>query len=150
MERDILDGELENARDELQRMKLERLCYMAMEIDSEGASEGPDGEKIKGFLGDINTAIIRRTAFWAAVIGLIAYVAAVAGGALALHLSGGLMLTKWFTVTQEAFAAGALLVAAGIANRKLIALGDWASTVAANAAARRGEALERDGDGRDG
>jgi hypothetical protein len=124
-------------------MKLAQLCHQATEIMNAGTPAGQEGEQIKGYLHDLNIEIVNRVALWALITPLIALSAAFGGGMLTLHLAGGTMAKAALNGLQGACAAAVIVAALGIANKKLIALENWAATWAANLAKRRREELER-------
>jgi len=142
-EKNILDGELQDARDILKDMKLERLCGQAIEIMNAPMPDGPDGEQIKSYLCDMNTEIIKRAVFWTLITLCIAWAVVVIGGALTLHAWGGTMPTSALHGMQAFYAATVIVATLGIANKKIKALENWAATWAANLAKRRREELER-------
>jgi len=142
-EKNILDGDLQDARDALKDMKLERLCGQAIEIMNAPVPDGPGGEQIKSYLRELNAEIIKRVAFWAAIVLCVAWAVAVCGGALTLYAWGGTMPTVALHGAQAFYAAVIIVAALGIANKKLIALENWAATWAANLVKRRREKLEQ-------
>ena len=142
-EENILDADLPAASDALPDMKFTNLCHMAIEIANGPPLEGPGKEQVTEFLRDINLEIAKRTTFWTLIVATIAYAACVASGVIALYLAGGVMLASSQRWIQGGFTAGAVVAAAGIANKRLIALENWAATWAANLAMRRREGLER-------
>jgi hypothetical protein len=139
----ILDDDLPPARADLPGMKLEQLCNQAIEIANAPPIERPGQGQVERYLHDLNLEIIKRVVFWTLITLLLALSAAAGGGALTLHLMGGTMLKSLLNGSQIAFAAAVLMGALGIANKKLIVLENWASTLGANAAKRRREELER-------
>ena len=140
-EEDILDSDLQAARDSLRKATLQQLCYRAIEVMNVGAPDGPEGDQIKGYLHDMHIEIVKRVAFWAFIVLALAYCAAIGGGVLVMCLAGGIIETSALHWTQGLFGAGVIGAALGIANKRLIALENWAATWGANLAARRRKSL---------
>ena len=155
-EDNILDADLPAARDTLPGMKFAQLCRQAIEIVNAVIPGGQEGEHIKGYLNDLNLEIIKRVAFWALITLLLALSAVFGGGMLTLHLAGGTMVKAAPNGLQGTYAAAVIVAAVimaalGIANKKLIALENWAATWVANLAARTREDIEcREGAGAEG
>ena len=124
-EENILDADLPAAQDTMQEMSLQQLCYHATEIMTNELPE-QHREQVEDYVRDLNIEIVKRVAFWAAVMLLTAYCLAMGSGVLFQHLAGGIVEMSSLHRVQGVFGAGAIIAWLVACNKKMIALERWA------------------------